>query len=59
VLVGHNPSISDFLRWLLNGEECSVEMDKGAAALIECPDGPGKGDGVLQWLVSPEWYIET
>jgi phosphohistidine phosphatase len=57
VLVGHNPSISDYARWLLNGEAGAVEMDKAAAALIDCPDGPGKGGGVLRWLVSPEWFM--
>ena len=59
VLVGHNPSISDYTRWLLNGEIGTVEMDKGAAALFDCPDGPGKGAGVLRWLVSPEWFMTS
>lgn len=57
VLVGHNPSISDFACWLLNAERGGIDLDKGAAALFECPNGPGKGEGELRWLVSPEWYL--
>jgi hypothetical protein len=32
-------------------------MDKGAALLVECGDGPGKGHGVLRWFVTPDWLM--
>lgn len=57
VLVGHNPTVSDYARWLLNGEDGTIDLDKGSAVYIECPDGPGKGGGILRWLVNPDWFF--
>jgi phosphohistidine phosphatase len=56
VLVGHNPDLSTYTTWLLGAEETAVDLEKGAAALVECEDGIEKGAGRLVWLVTPLFY---
>jgi phosphohistidine phosphatase len=58
VLVGHNPSLSDYAAWLLGAEETAVELAKGAAAHISFDRDVEKGAGRLDWLVVPRWYLE-
>jgi phosphohistidine phosphatase len=57
VLVGHNPSLSDYAAWLLGAEETAVELAKGAAALITFADDVEKAAGRLEWLITPQWYL--
>jgi phosphohistidine phosphatase len=53
-LVGHEPDLSELAGWLLTGKRQSViTLKKGAACLLEFPDKPAPGRGVLAWLLAP------
>jgi phosphohistidine phosphatase len=54
-LVGHNPDLSVLAAWLIGGKTVQVELAKAGVARIECDSKPGKGAGVLTWMVTPEW----
>jgi phosphohistidine phosphatase len=55
-VVGHNPDLSVFAAWLIGPKGAQVELSKAGVAHIEFDDGrPGKGNGLLTWLVTPEW----
>jgi phosphohistidine phosphatase len=58
-LVGHNPDLSVYAGWLLGAEETAIELEKGAAALIEFDGDIEKGAGRLKWLVTPGWFLGT
>ena len=52
--VGHEPSISLILSWLLTGNERRIfTFRKGGAALLEFPDEPGGGTATLAWALTP------
>jgi phosphohistidine phosphatase len=55
-LVGHLPHIAHWACWLLGAKKAHIEMAKAGIALITCGDGPRKGTGALQWLVTPAWF---
>jgi phosphohistidine phosphatase len=57
-LVGHMPHLGDFAAWLIGSKKAQVELAKSGVALLRCGEAPGKGMGVLQLLVTPEWYGE-
>ena len=57
VLVGHNPDLSAYAGWLLGATETAIELEKGAAALIEFEGDVEKGAGRLGWLVTPGWFM--
>src|SRR5918995_6942202 len=57
VLVGHNPDLSAYAGWLLGATETAIELEKGAAALIEFDGEVEKGSGRLGWLVTPGWFM--
>jgi phosphohistidine phosphatase len=57
-VVGHDPDLSEFVGWLLGSRKIAVELAKAGVALLHCPDGVGKGQGSLAWLVTPEWLGE-
>jgi phosphohistidine phosphatase len=52
MVVGHNPSITEFLLRLVTGSDHSECMDlkKGAVAKVEVQEG----NGVLNWLFTPK-----
>ena len=52
--VGHNPSISLYLAWLLDAENAATPFEKAAAAGVRL-DKREKGGGRLLWFVTPEW----
>jgi phosphohistidine phosphatase len=54
-LVGHQPDIDELTGWLIGNRNAQIDMAKSGAALVEVTGQPGKGEGVLQWLVTPEW----
>jgi hypothetical protein len=43
------------LTWLAGSKKVHVPLDKAGVAYLECGEDLGKGDGVLVWLVTPEW----
>ncbi|HEY0511336.1 MAG TPA: histidine phosphatase family protein [Thermoanaerobaculia bacterium] len=52
--VGHEPSISLILSWLLTGTERRIfAFRKGSACLIEFPDEIGAGTATLIWALTP------
>jgi phosphohistidine phosphatase len=57
VIVGHDPDLSAYLGWLVGCDAENVPLEKGAAALVVFEDEPGKGDGTLSWVVTPEWFL--
>ena len=52
LVVGHNPSMTEFVNKLLAGEAASpvIEMKKGAIAKIEV----GRRQAILKWYVPPK-----
>jgi phosphohistidine phosphatase len=55
-LVGHMPQMGHWAAWLVGSKKAQIDMAKAGMALIACEDGPAKGRGALQWLVTPAWY---
>lgn len=57
VLVGHMPDLALYAAWLLGTSEDAIDFDKAAAACIHCRNAVAKGTGVLEWLITPAWYL--
>jgi phosphohistidine phosphatase len=57
-LIGHQPDLSEFTGWLLGCKKAQLDLAKAGVALVQCSDRPGKGDGTLVWLVTPEWFSQ-
>jgi phosphohistidine phosphatase len=53
MIVGHNPSLTEFLNQLVTGETApqSIELKKGAIAKVEKAGG---GAAVLKWCMPPK-----
>lgn len=52
--VGHEPSLSLILSWLLTGNERRLfAFRKGGACLLELPDEPAAGTATLTWALTP------
>ncbi|HSK80134.1 MAG TPA: histidine phosphatase family protein [Thermoanaerobaculia bacterium] len=52
--VGHEPSLSLILSWLLTGNERRLfSFRKGGACLLEFPDEVGAGTATLLWALAP------
>ena len=54
-LVGHMPDLNDYLGWLIGSKKAQVDLAKAGAAHVHFDGDPDKGDGVLAWLVTPDW----
>lgn len=55
-LVGHAPQLPRFAAWLIGGKKGRLDLAKAGVVYLTCPDEPAKGEGVLHWLVTPEWF---
>jgi phosphohistidine phosphatase len=55
-LVGHIPHVTQLAGWLLGAKKAQIVFAKAGIAQINCGNGPRKGVGELQWLVTPEWF---
>lgn len=55
-LVGHQPDLGLYAAWLLGSRKIRIDLPKAGIACFHCPEGPGKGDGQLEWLVPPELF---
>lgn len=55
-LVGHMPGLGDFAAWLLGSKKVQIDLAKAGVVLITCDSEASKGSGVLQWMVTPDWY---
>lgn len=54
-LVGHNPDLSELIGWFLGEKRAGFNLEKAGVACVEFDGLPGKGTGVLDWLVTPMW----
>jgi phosphohistidine phosphatase len=54
-LIGHEPDLSTWGAWLIGSKKAQLALAKAGVAHITCPDGPGRGDGTLLQLVTPDW----
>lgn len=55
-LVGHMPHLGDLAAWIIGSKKAQIEFPKCGIAQITCGDSPIKGNGMLQWLVPPDWF---
>jgi phosphohistidine phosphatase len=55
-LVGHMPDLGRFTAWLIGGKKAAIDFAKGGVACVSCAAPPDKGEGVLEWMVTPEWF---
>jgi phosphohistidine phosphatase len=54
-LVGHEPTLSEWIGWATTGRpESLVDMKKGGACLLAFPGALGPGAAVIRWLVPPK-----
>jgi len=54
-LVGHEPSLSEWIGWAATGKAVSlVDMKKGGACLLTFAAKPAPGTGVILWLAPPK-----
>jgi phosphohistidine phosphatase len=53
-LVGHMPDLGEFLGWLVGSRKLQVDLAKAGVAKVTC-DSVRKGEGTLEWLLTPEW----
>jgi phosphohistidine phosphatase len=57
MLVGHMPTIAEYLSWLMNANTDAIDFDKASAAGVSCEYEIAKGGGTLEWLITPSWYL--
>ena len=55
-LVGHEPDLSTYAGWLIANKKARLELAKAGVAHVQCDPPLGKGDGMLVWLVTPDWF---
>lgn len=53
-LIGHQPTLSRFLGWMIGDRKVRLHFDKGGLALLEVTDW-AKGGAELRWLVTHDW----
>lgn len=56
-VVGHDPDLPEYLGWLLGTDPDQVHLEKGGVAQVRFEDWPGKRDGSLAWMLTPQWYM--
>jgi phosphohistidine phosphatase len=54
VLVGHQPTLGQFLGWLIGSRDVAIRVGKGAMARLNVLDWR-KGGAELVWLVTQDW----
>jgi phosphohistidine phosphatase len=54
--VGHMPDLAEYCEWLIGAEPGTLRLAKAGAACLQFQDGPARGAGALEWLVTPEWF---
>src|SRR5262245_13237534 len=57
-MVGHMPDLAECAAWLIGSKKARIDFEKAGVALISFNDLPDKGTGCLQWLVTPDWFME-
>jgi phosphohistidine phosphatase len=54
-IVGHAPDINDYAVWLIGSKKAQLELAKAGVACIHFADELDNGEGVLTWMVTPQW----
>jgi phosphohistidine phosphatase len=54
-IVGHNPDLNRYTAWLIGSKKGQLDLAKAGIACIHFDDAPHAGEGVLTWMVTPEW----
>lgn len=54
--VGHMPDLATYLEWLIGAAPGTIEMSKAGAACLRFKGDPARASGVLEWLVTPDWW---
>jgi len=54
-LIGHEPDLSKWAAWVIGAKKAQLALAKAGVAHISCENGPGKGEGTLLQLLTPEW----
>lgn len=57
--IGHMPDLGAYLEWLLGAAPGTIHLAKASAACVKFKNDPGRATGLLEWLVSPEWFMES
>ncbi len=55
-LIGHMPDLARFTGWMIGDKRTRLHFAKAGLAYLESPVGPGRGHGMLMWLVTPTWF---
>jgi phosphohistidine phosphatase len=55
-IVGHEPEVGALAAYLLGSKKLHIALDKASVAFLHCNAGLEKGDGQLNWLLTPAWY---
>jgi phosphohistidine phosphatase len=55
-IVGHMPDLGDYAAWLLGATKTTLPFEKAGAAHISFDGEVAKGEGMLNWFVTPEWF---
>jgi phosphohistidine phosphatase len=59
VLVGHQPDMGEYLEWLLGPAGDNIKFAKAAAACVAVGGDAQAGSGVLEWFVTPLWFMPS
>jgi phosphohistidine phosphatase len=54
--VGHMPDLGTYAEWLIGAAPGTIHFAKAAAACVRFKGDPARAAGVLEWLVTPEWF---
>lgn len=55
LVVGHMPHLSDLARYLTaEGSDAEIDIKKGGMVKIYIAGFPGRGEGAIRWIMSPE-----
>lgn len=55
-LIGHMPDLARFTGWMIGNKKTRLHLGKAGMAYLESPVGPGRGHGMLMWLVTTTWF---
>lgn len=54
--IGHMPDLGAYLEWLIGAAPGAIRFAKAGAALVSFKDAPVRGEGKLEWLITPGWF---
>jgi phosphohistidine phosphatase len=58
-LVGHMPDLGFYAGWLIGSKKAQLDLAKAGVARVHFEARPGKDQGLLEWLVGPDWYAHS